>query len=206
MLSKLEEVMTVINPTEFIENALAEETFDVLSFVDNSALPETTVDIITDASAAAELSSLKEQRLIAVEEARRARASNDPDDLSIADESAEAVFDERINELSERLARTTVTFHVRGLAPKLRTAIEKRHTAKGLEGDAYFLEVNADIIAQSIQKAVTPTGSVDAKWTPKKVKELSEALYPEQFEILTNEIFKLAYVGAALTEAVTVDF
>jgi hypothetical protein len=194
-----------INTDELVEAATSKETFDVFAFVEGTNTPSDKVTVYTDADAALRLAR------IFVAEAEREELQK-AEGIGLADETGPVADEDEITELHERLVASGLTFHLKGLAPKAREAIEKNLKAttnyrEGAENEEYIDALNNTIIAKSIISVENAAGAIDErKWTPEQVGIFNETLYASEANKLFGLAAEINYVGAIFDRAVNADF
>ena len=204
-----------IDLPESVETALSPETFDVLEFVAGGNTPEDSVTIYTDQAAAYAYHNLIEKERAAFEAAeKKKKESTKHSALSIADADDEVFHpdEQELAELLEQLEATALTFHVKGLAPKLRKAIEKEKVAKhnhkeGSEDKEYYDDLYTTIVAKSIVGVTKADGSKGrTEWNSESVKALYEVLHESQWGLLLNACVSTGYNAGVFDGIVTADF
>lgn len=199
--------------TSTIETALDPETFDIVSYAENSPVALDTVEIYMNLPAAKERATLIEERTreIAIrrEEERQGKASS----LSISDNDEDTEFDARINELTETLEKTKAIFHLKSVAPSLEKAIKKSYVAKAdpnadAKGKAaHENRMYADILSRAMDFVELGDGREDRRgWDSDRLQKLQENLHDSQSEKLLEALSGMVYVGKVFEESLTVDF
>lgn len=191
-----------------VEKATSKETFNVFDFVQASNLPTSDVVIYTDADAA-----LKLAKIFTAEAERAKKNADNSDGFSLADDFDEdATSEEVITELHARLVATSLTFHLKGLAPSAVRAIENHIKAttdfkEGKENEEFTATFNNTLIVKSIVSVERTDGVLNTDaWTIEQVA----AFLPELFISEANKIYEgvaeINYIGAIFDRAVNADF
>lgn len=196
--------------SEELENAvvelMSEESFDVLEFVRGAILPVDKVKIFTDADAA-----VKVARLVAQQEeyAEREREAIKRGEVAGIDADYGYVDEDEIDALANRLEDSAIIVHIRGLAPKLRRAVEKNieatHSLKE-DPEDYYKALNHRIIAQSVTGVERQGKLYPAKWDDAFVADFEEELYEVEFNKLIVATGAVTYIADQFDAAVTPDF
>jgi hypothetical protein len=187
-----------------VEEATSEENFDALDYFSNASLPTGTATLYRDTAAAVRVNEIREE--IAASEKQ-----DEDEGLGLADEGG-YVDDDELDELTERLKASAVTFHLQALAPAARTALEKSARAKhgfkdGEENTGYWEAFNANLVAKSIQSVVNAKGQKDSnKWDAARVIKFIEVLEPNEWQKLFVKVFELNFIQDAIDRAVSADF
>lgn len=187
-----------------VDKATSEEEFDALAFFSGSALPEDTVTVYADYKSAYRLAEIKAH--LAQEKER-----DDTEGLSLTD-VVENVDESEIEELTQKLKSSAVTFTLRGLAPAARDAIEKKARAsnpytEGAENSEYNEALNGGLIAGTIVSVQNATGRFDKiKWDAERVIKFSKVALESEFSKLYLGAVKVNYIGDAIDRAVSADF
>lgn len=187
-----------------VEEATDSGTFDVLDFVSGASLPEDIITIHTDLKSAYRL-----KEIYAAEKARDEKSKSEG--IGMTDEVGYTDEDE-VEELTEKLKASAVTFYLRGLAPKAQEAIQKSLQAtlpykQGSVNEEYDEAFAATLMAKTIQKSVNVRGQIDSKkWDAERVREFSLRIAPSEFDKLYLGVFKVNYLGDAIDRAVNADF
>lgn len=192
-----------------IEDVMTElgdpETFDVLEFVNGSATPVREVVVYTNADAVLKLGTIFNK------EEARTQAVKDGEVLSLADDY-EVTDEDEVNALYEELTKTALTFHLKGLAPKVIDAMEKHLRAthdykEGKENEAYNEAVNMELIARSITSVDRADGTTNSNpWTAEMADDLAVSLYPTELQKLFNAVAEVTYIGNAFHQVAKTDF
>lgn len=187
-----------------VEEATDEDNFDALDFFSDASVPSGTVTLYRDTAAAVRINEIREQAA--------ATAKTDEDEgLGISDEAG-YIDEEEVDELTQRLKNSAVTFNLQALAPAARTALEKSARAKhnfkeGEENSAYWEAFNANLIAKSIQSVTNAQGKKDSKtWDAARVLKFSEVLENSEWQKLFSKVYELNFVSDAIDQAVSADF
>lgn len=189
--------------SEELNNALNQDSFDVLEFVTGDLTPRKVVTLYTDAEAGYRL-----DELLAVEEESSKGAS-----FSIVDEVAWVDPDE-VDELKARIEASALTFALKGLAPKAREAIQKELQAKhNFTEDApeeqrlaYFEDFQNTLVAKSITKATNAKGASDSSWSADKVETFSGRVNQTEFQRLVTAVYDINTDAEIYSRAVNADF
>lgn len=190
--------------SDALNQALDQESFDVLEYVTGDLTPRKKVTVYTNAEAGYRLDELLE----------RERASqSEGDGLSIADE-VEWVDEEEVKALREQIEASALTFHLKGLAPKAREAVQKELQAKHNFSDdaadevkqAYFEEFTSTLIAKSIERVTNAKGASDTSWSPLKVATLRGRINGVEFGRLDEAVFDINTDSDLYSRAVNADF
>jgi hypothetical protein len=187
-----------------VEEATSEENFDALDFFSNATLPSGTVTIYRDTAAAYRINEIRAQ-------VEAAKGVDEDEGLGITDDGG-YIDDDEVDELTERLKASAVTFNLQALAPAARTALEKSTRAKhGFKADeensAYWEAFNANLVAKSIQSVANAKGQKDSnKWDAARVIKFMEVLEPSEWQKLFLKTFELNFVQDAIDRAVSADF
>lgn len=191
------------------------EDFDVFAYIDEQPLAEDEVVIATNGKAVGEMVKLLNLRDAELEvRAEMAKQMKDVEYLSIADEDQDTEYDERINELTEIIAETSLTFEMQSVAPTLVKAINKSYTAKEKsieseeEKEAHKERREADILRRAIKAVRTGDGSKRStkEWTVEDILDLDNRFHPEQGAKLITALYNIVYMGQAFDQALTPDF
>lgn len=187
---------------ELIENAQARGTFSVLKAVQEIAYPEDSVLVITDSAGAYELHKLE-------------LAARQP--LVSSDELND--LDEKIVALKDKIRKTSLTFHMRGVPRNVLESIEEicelelREKAKeaGVDYDPQseeaVLKPLFEKIAVHIVAVENGTGEVDShRWTGNEVKDLSGVLKDVEFYKLPSLMTDLTIASVYFEELTDADF
>lgn len=199
--------MTDNGLSEALNAALDQDSFDVLEFVTGDLTPRKTVSIYTNSEAGYRLDTLLAQ------EEENVRIASESDGLSITDGGV-WVDEEEVKALREQVEASTLTFHLKGLAPKAREAIQKELRAKhNYKDDAdneaqeeYFNEFQNTLVAKSIEKAVNAKGATDTSWSADKVAVLRGRVNALELGRLDNAVFEINTDADLYSRAVNADF
>lgn len=195
--------MTDNGLSDALNTALDQDAFDVLEFVTGDLTPRKKVTVYTDAEAGYRL-----DELLALEEQSTKGAS-----LSIADE-VEWVDPDEVDELKARIEASALTFHLKGLPPKAREAVQKELQAKHNFSDdapdeqkiAYFEDFQNTLTAKSIEKVTNSKGATDTSWSATKVETLSGRINGAEFQRLINAMYDINTDSEIYDRAVNADF
>lgn len=196
--------MTDNGLSDALNGALNQESFDVLEFVTGDLTPRTKVTVYTNSEAGYRLNELL---------AQEAEAVREQDGLSIADESVWVDPDE-VQALREQVEASALTFHLKGLAPKAREAIQKELQAKHNFSDSvpdeqkasYYEEFQNTLVAKSIERAVNVKGAVDTSWSADKIAVLRGRLNGVELARLDEVVFDINTDADLYARAVNADF
>lgn len=193
--------------SDALNDALNQESFDVLEFVTGDLTPRTKVTIYTDADAGYRLNEL-----LAIEESSQ-RDAQQGDGLSIADDVAWVDPDE-VDGLKQRIEASAVTFHLKGLAPKAREALQKELRAKHNVKDdsdeetqnAYYVEFFNTLTAKTIEFAENARGAKDTSWSSDKVATLEGRVNATEMGHLAEKVNEVNFDTDLFSRAVNADF
>lgn len=183
-----------------VEGLVEKESFDVFEFISGARLPENDVTLYTDYDAGLRL------KRIAMEEKASAKAEA-AEGFSLTDDVYQTDEDE-VNELVRRIDESSLVFHLRGLAPAARDAIQKHLIATlGKDSDNFWEQYNATIIADSIVSVENALGAQDARsWSPEKVLEFGRGVHPDEFSKLVDTALELNLAANLFDARVSADF
>lgn len=191
-----------------VDEALSEETFDVMEFVAGTNTPEDEIKIYTDADAAAKILKFLDSE----KESQKVKVDDYSLDSALPDEEEELLSEEELTELHERLKNSELIFKVKGLAPKALEAVENHLKAttdyvEGAENKEYNKALDHKIVADSIVSVTNSKGQVDKhKWTPQQVEDFLPALYPSERAKLYIGVGNINWLGGIFDQAVSADF
>lgn len=196
--------MTDNGLSEALNNALDQDSFDVLEFVTGDLTPRKAVTIYTNAEAGYRLDELVKREQESVREV---------DSLSITDEVAWVDPDE-VAALKEAVEASALTFHLKGLAPKAREAIQKELQAKHNfseeapddQKSAYYEEFQNTLVAKSIERVVNSRGATDTSWSPEKISTLRGRVNGVEIARLDDGVFEINTDSDLYNRAVNADF
>ena len=170
------------------------KTFSVLDAVQGRSYPTDEVTVYTDVESLYKVLKLKNE----IDEA--------------FDEDKILELDDQISALSEKIATSAMTFHLRGFSYGVWDSIDKETTAKFGEvadfskGEAATWR-NAKLIAESIIKVVNAEDQEDAsRWTVDDVLKLQALLPINEFSKISARTSILSLASLEFEQAVTPDF
>lgn len=195
--------MTDTSNSEALDAVLDQDAFDVLEYVTGDLTPRKTVTLYTNAEAGYRL-----DELLAIE----ANATHG-DSLSIADE-VPWVDEDEVADLRKQIEASALTFHLKGLPPKAREAVQKELQAKHNFSDdatdeektAYFEEFTNTLIAKSIESVKNAKGAADRSWSATKIATLRGRLNGVEFGRLDEAVFEINTDSDLFSRAVNADF
>lgn len=194
----------------------ANDTFSFTDILAGVAYPEGSVKVYLNGKAAQELADLfDEEADLAADEARLADEFSDhaagvPEEQSL--QPQRDALEARKVELLDAVMQSALTFHMRGIAPKVLELItEKARRKFPIKGkgqdEVYELNIQSEdfvesnMISSSIVKVENAKGQVDTSaWTPEKVLQLKEVLFKTEYDKIDGLAGKL-YGGKALADA-----
>ena len=181
---------------------MSEETNDVLSLVQEAqspakfnladvikgrGFPEDKVEIYVDAESAYALSKLNDEL------------------VTIADPAESAPLEAKAKELSDKILKSKLIFHMRGIDQKQIELIEKQVKADNADEDEWVLDYFAALVAANIVRVEDADGNIDERpFTTEEIVELRWALPSESWEKLISTMQKLTLAGGyfrGLTDA-----
>lgn len=197
-----------------VDEAMDTETFDVLEYLEGTPPAHDEVTIYRDVAGSRELDELVKQReAVLLRRRRDAERGVETSTLAIVEADDDTEYDTAINELVDRLEKTALTFKLSTVAPKLVRSIEKSYQAKVKpewteeQTTKHIEKRNADVLSRAIVQVSRGDGAIDpTPWTAKRLLELEELLYPQQFERLLSALYDIVYTGQVIEDALTVDF
>lgn len=184
--------------------ATSEDTFDALAFFSGAALPEATVTVYADAQSAYRLAELDRKQ-------REQALAEEEDGIGITD-AVEYIDPDEIAELTTKLKASAINFKLRGLAPVVRDAIERKARAsnpytEGADNTEYAEDFNGNLIANTIVSVSNAKGTVDKnKWDAARVLAWGQVAQPSEFDKLFTGVYRVNYIGDAIDRAVSADF
>lgn len=199
--------MTDNGLSDALNTVLDQDSFDVLEFVTGDLTPRKTVSVYTNSEAGYRLNELLEQ------EEENVRNASVSDGLSITDAGV-YVDEDEVADLRAQVEASTLTFHLKGLAPKAREAIQKELQAKHNFSDestdevkeAYFNEFQNTLVAKSIEKVVNAKGAADKSWSAEKVAVLRGRVNNVELGRLDGAVFDINTDADLYSRAVNADF
>lgn len=193
-------MVDAIDIDEEVSKLTDSEEFDVIAFARGAIRPKKDVTIFTDADAAVKLAELYE--------AEAAAAAKETDTFSLADEPF-AIDEDELTELHQRLEDSKVIFHLEGLAPAARKAIENHLTATISQKDdpaAYFSALNNTIIAKTVVGVTRSGKRYPLSWTPEDSAAFEAETYEVEFGKLVTAAGVVTYIAQEFDSTVTPDF
>lgn len=203
-----------------VEEMKTEETFDLAEAVAGTVYPTDDVTVFTNAKAAHELNVLlQEVHNLGIDSANRKAAST----AMVGDPEADAI-DAQIEELQERqkelitvIRDSALTFHLRGIAPKLSEAIVNsweakiKPTSKSEEDmieaqNARNNKINAEVVSKSIVKVVNGKGAVSkAAVTVEQAEDFRGSFPTGEWEKLLTAANALSYARNMFSNVIAAD-
>lgn len=203
-----------------VEEMKAEETFDLAEAVSGTKYPTDDCTVFTDGQAAHELNVLlQEVHNLGIDSANRKAAST----AMVGDPEADAI-DAKIEELQERqkeliaqIRDSSLTFHLRGIAPKLSEAIVNSWQAKikpASKSEEDMIEaqnaqnnkINAEVVAKSIVKVVNGKGQVSrAAVSVERAEQFRGDLPTGEWEKLLTAANALSYARNMFSNVIAAD-
>lgn len=167
-----------------IDNATSPESFDVLSFVEQTAYPTEFVTLFTDVVAARKYAETK-------------KAFGDAQDSDTA-EKVEA----KLAELEEQLKLSSLTFKLRGFPPGIvNELIEQYSTEENPTG------ADAHVIAKAIISVTAGNGNIDAhSWTAEEVIRLRNNVAEGQYLKLLGGVANVVFNSAVFDQVTDAGF
>jgi hypothetical protein len=169
-----------------VTEALSPDTFDVLSFVEQTAYPEKMVTIFRDIDAAKEFQNTWQARTVA-------------DD---AKDTAEAErLTARLEELTETLKAGSLTFTLRGYSPGVVNDIQGKYEETDQEG------ADNELIARAIVAVHNAAGAADTRtWEGDDVKRLKRNIAEGEFSKLLVGVADVLFNAAVFDQAADAGF
>lgn len=172
-----------------ITTAQAPDTFDVLSFIEATAYPTETVTVYTDAKSATDLLALNEAR-------KKAEIGEEKFDGS--------EYDAKIDELTEKVKNSILTFELRGMPPGL---VRDLYDITD-ESDAEQAETaEAKLVASTIISVKNYAGTPDARvWDAESVKKLKRFLKEAEYNKLVKGVIDVNFNASVFDQATDAGF
>lgn len=201
------------------------DSFDLATWLDDAQTPEDTVVIYRDGVRLRELKELTdfvqgvdEMRAINQKKDKRAEPTSIADE---ADDKADAAR-EQIVILREELAKTALTFHLKGMSPGEREILSKSIAGKlkkkaptededghagGVDHPDFQAKFTFDLVARSIVKIVNAHGAVDDKKKKASDIELMKSkLGAAEWVRLSNAVYDITYMAYDVDKLINSDF
>lgn len=173
---------------QVIDQAQAPGTFDVLSFIEQTAYPTDKVVVFQDVKSVDALLKANRERL----DHDAAPESFDPTEL-----------DARIAELSEKVQASAIVFELRGMPP----GIVQEIYGNGEGTEEELLEREHRLIAATIIAASDHKGNRDERlWQHEDVAKLRRYLKEGEFGKLINGVVKVNFNATVFDEATDAGF
>lgn len=171
-----------------VQDAQSPAKFNLADVIKGRGFPEDKVEIYVDVESAYALSKLNDE-LIHIE---------NPEDS--------APLEAKAKELSDKILKSKLVFHMRGIDQKQIELIEKQVKADNAgEEEEWILDYFAALVAANIVKVEDADGNIDERpFTTKEVVELRWALPSESWEKLIGTMQKLTLASGyfrGLTDA-----
>lgn len=181
-MDEANEVLTLV------KDAQSKGKFNLAEVVKGRGFPEDVIDIYLDVESAYELSKLNSEL------------------VTITDLDEAAPLEARAAELADKIVKSKLTFHLRGVSQKVVEIIEAKAKAdRSDEDDNYILEYFSRLIAASIVKVVDADGNEDDHvFEFGEIDELRGMLPSESWERLVATVQKLTLASGyfrGLTDA-----
>lgn len=204
-----------------VEGLKDEKKFDLKKALEKTTYPTGEVTVYLDGYKAYEIHEIAEKLLdLRVRSAELAAQHNggitDSPEKEEVDSQIEAL-EAREKELIEEVKKSGLTFHMRGVAPAVWRAIDKKWRAKIRPDSQSEFDINEanmernervnnDTIAHAIVKVVAADGSVDASgWTEEQAGELFGVLLQPEWLKLKNLADKLTFAETLFEQTVETD-
>jgi hypothetical protein len=173
-----------------ITEAQAPGAFDVLSFIEGTAYPNEKVTVYTDALSATELLKANQDRL---------KMDESPDTQDYTEINA------RIEELSEKVKKSVLTFELRGLPPGL---VEELYNVPEGETDSEKIRSSENkLIANTIVAVTNVEGARDARvWDEAAVEKFRRYLKEGEFGKLVRGVVNVNFNAAVFDQATDAGF
>lgn len=167
-----------------IDNATSPESFDVLSFVEQTAYPTEFITLFTDVVSAREYSETK-------------KALGDAEDSDTAKK-----LEDKLTQLEEKLKLSSLTFKLRGFPPGIvNTLIEEHSTEDNPTG------ADAHVIAKAIVSVTAGNGNIDAhSWTPEEVIRFKDHIAEGQYLKLLGGVANVVFNSAVFDQVTDAGF
>lgn len=194
----------------------ASDSFSFEDILSGVAYPEGSVKVYLNGKAAQELADvIDEQAELETDQLRLKEEFADHATGVPAEHDLQPQIDaleERKTELLKAVLASALTFHMRGIAPKVLELItekaRRQFPVKGkAQDEVYELNIQAEdfvesnMISSSIVRVENAKGQVDTSaWTPEKVLKLKEVLFKTEYDKIDGLAGKL-YGGKALADA-----
>ena len=165
--------------------------FSLADAIKGRAFPEASVDVYLDAASAYEFSKVQQ-------EAKAMEAGNDEHDAALL----------KMEELSQKIKDSVVTFHMRGVGQgKVEEITAKAQElypqVEGKEDPAWIKYYLCALIGSNIVKVSDKEGNEDSsEFTPEDVMQLRDSMPIDSWEILIDTMQKLT-LASSYFDAVT---
>lgn len=170
-----------------ITEAQAPDNFDVLSFIEGTAYPTERVTVYTAAKAATDLLALNNQRLI-----------NDKN--GVVDDK----LDVQINDLTETVKKSALTFELRGMPPGLVRDIYNVSDEDSAEQQA---DAEHRLVANTITGVKNAANQSDSRvWDAEAVKALSRFLKEAEYAKLVKGVIDVNFNASVFDQATDAGF
>lgn len=175
--------------TNIIDQAQAQGTFDVLSFISGTAYPTQTVTLFTDPKSATEL--------LLVNEERKALEVSNP-----GEETGD--LDAQIASLTSKVQASVIKFDLRGMPPGI---VEEIYPADEEEDPKVLKGRENKLIAHTIVKVSNHEGIVDERvWDEEAVQKLRIFLKEGEFAKLTTGVASVNFNAIVFDQATDAGF
>ena len=175
--------------TNIIDQAQAQGTFDVLSFIEGTAYPVQRVTLFTDARSAAELLEANQERL----KKETGPEAFDPTEL-----------DAKVAELTEKVQASVINFELRGMPPGI---VEEIYPADEEQDRKVLTARENKLIAHTIVKVSNHAGVVDARvWDEEAVAKLRSFLKEGEFAKLATAVASVNFNAVVFDQATDAGF
>lgn len=193
----------------------AVESFDLSEFLTaNTAVPTDTVTVYTDTQTAYEIEALKREH----EEASRSTGLKEP--KGITDESPAVLeeFEDRIEELQEKLKSSGLVVHMRAVNEAERRVLVKRvykdikiakNAPEEEKGEKELQREEESFIAwytASVTKIERPDGAVVENVQPEHLRALKTALYDSEWQKIGQKFESLTFASHLVDRATDAGF
>lgn len=169
-----------------VEQATAPTTFNVMSFIQDTAYPTGTVKVYTDITAAKEILRLNKER--------QALEAQDMDE-------AEKITP-KIEEMTARAEASALTFNLRGFPPAIVSEIMDAHNTE--ENDS---AADPHLIAKAIVSVENAEGGVDDHmWTAEEVTAFRGYIAEGQWLVLLGGVADVLFNATVFDKTVDAGF
>lgn len=181
--------------TNTVDEAQAQGTFDVLSFIEGTAYPTDEVTIYTDVISA---------ELLLKANAKRLKLDESPETQKVKAPQYEAL-DAEIAELSEKVNSSTLKFSLRGLPPGIVQEIYGKLTE---ESDAETSRAaEHKLIASTISNVESANGQRDPRvWDAESVEKLRHFIKEGEYQRLVEGVVRVNFNATVFDQATDAGF